>query len=212
MPSTALLVIDPYNDFLSAEGKVWPYVREVAERLGTVPNMRALVTAARSARVQIVFVPHRQFEPGDLDGWKFLNPTHAGAKRLQPFTRGSWGAQYHPDFTRQDDDIVVQEHWLHSGFAGTDLDYRLRMAGIERIVICGLRANACFEGTARWAVELGYHVTLVGDATAALRWEEWSATVEINAPSFAHAIVNTREMVRTWESELQGAALTNLAR
>lgn len=72
------------------------------------------------------------------------------------------------------------------------------MAGIDRIVLCGLRANACVEGTARWAVELGYHVTLVGDATAAFRWEEWAATVETNAPSFAHAIVTTGEMKRVW--------------
>lgn len=198
MSSTALLVLDPYNDFLAPEGKIWPYIREVAERLGAVPNMRALVSAAREAHVQVVFVPHRQFEAGDLDGLRFLNPTHAGAKRLQPFVRGSWGAQFHRDFPREAGDIVAQEHWLHSGFAGTDLDYRLRMCGADQIVICGMRANACFEGTARWAVELGYHVTLAGDATAAFRWEEWAATVETNAPSFAHAIVSTSDIIRSW--------------
>jgi nicotinamidase-related amidase len=196
--STALLVIDPYNDFIAEEGKVWPYLREVAERLGAVPNMRALVAAARTAGVQIVFVPHRQYQPGDLEGWKFLNPTHAGAKRLQPFVRGSWGAEFHDDFRRRAEDIVVQEHWLHSGFAGTDLDYRLRMAGIDRLVVCGMRANACLEGTSRWAVELGYHVTIARDATAAFRWEEWSATVEINAPSYAHEILPSAELVRAW--------------
>lgn len=196
--STALLVIDPYNDFISEAGKIWPYLREVAERLGAVPNMRSLVAAARSAGVQIVFVPHRQFQPGDLEGWKFLNPTLAGSKRLQPFVRGSWGAEFHDDFRVLPGDIVVQEHWLHSGFAGTDLDYRLRMSGVDRLVICGMRANACLEGTSRWAVELGYHVTIARDATAAFRWEEWSATVEINAPSYAHEILPTAELVRAW--------------
>ena len=196
--STALLVIDPYNDFIAEGGKVWPYLREVAERLDAVPNMSSLVAAARAAGVQIVFVPHRQYQPGDLEGWKFLNPTHAGAKRLQPFVRGSWGAEFHDDFRRRPEDIVVQEHWLHSGFAGTDLDYRLRMAGIDRLVICGMRANTCLEGTSRWAVELGYHVTIASDATAAFRWEEWSATVEINAPSYAHEILRTEELVRAW--------------
>lgn len=196
--STALLVIDPYNDFIAEGGKIWPHLREVAERLGAVPNMRSLVGAARSAGVPIVFVPHRQYEPGDLEGWKFLNPTHAGAKRLQPFVRGSWGAEFHDDFQRRPTDILVQEHWLHSGFAGTDLDYRLRQKGVDRLVICGMRANACLEGTSRWAVELGYHVTIARDATAAFRWEEWSATVEINAPSYAHEILSTAELVQAW--------------
>jgi nicotinamidase-related amidase len=197
--STALLVIDPYNDFVSPDGKIWPYIREVSERLNAVPNMRTLVGAARTASMQIVFVPHRQFEPGDLEGWKFVNPTHAGALRLQPFIRGSWGARFHDDFQVQPGDILVQEHWLHSGFASTDLDYRLRMRDVDRIIICGMRANACLEATARWGVELGYHVTIASDATAAFRWEEWSATMEANAPAFAHAILRTEEIVRSLE-------------
>lgn len=198
--TTALLVLDPYNDFVAPEGKIWPYIREVAEKLQAVPNMRALVSAARAAQVQVVFVPHRQFETGDLEGWKFVNPTHAGALRLRPFLRGSWGAQFHEDFRREPGDILVGEHWLHNGFAGTDLDYRLRMRDVDRLVVCGMRANACLEATARWAVELGYHVTIASDATAAFRWEEWSATVEANAPAFAHAILRTDEIVRAWDS------------
>lgn len=193
--SNALLVIDPYNDFVSHEGKIWPYIRHVAERLQAVPNMRSLVAAARAAAVQVVFVPHRQFQPGDLEGWKFVNPTHAGALRLQPFIRGSWGARFHDDFQPQPGDILVQEHWLHSGFASTDLDYRLRMRDVDRIILCGMRANACLEATARWAVELGYHVTIASDATAAFSWEEWAATMEANAPAFAHAILRTDEIV-----------------
>jgi hypothetical protein len=33
---TALLFVDPYNDFL------WPYVREVAEEVGLLDNLRAI--------------------------------------------------------------------------------------------------------------------------------------------------------------------------
>ena len=35
------------------------------------------------------------------------------------------------------------------------------------LILIGLIANTCIESTARFAVELGYHVTLVRDATAA---------------------------------------------
>jgi nicotinamidase-related amidase len=199
MNTAALVLIDPYNDFVTDGGKLFPYSRDVAARLNFLPNMKRLLDAARGAKAEVFFAPHRQFEEGDFENWKFLNPSHAGAKRIRPFVRGSWGAQFHPDFAVHAGETVVQEHWLHSAFCGTDLDARLRQRGIDRLVIGGMRANTCVEGTARWGVELGYHVTIVKDATAAFRWEEWLATMEANAPTFAHAIVTTDEIVTQWE-------------
>jgi nicotinamidase-related amidase len=35
--TTALLVIDPYNDFISEGGKIWPRLKAVAEANGCVP-------------------------------------------------------------------------------------------------------------------------------------------------------------------------------
>ena len=42
---TALLFVDPYNDFLSDGSKLWPYVREVAEEVGLLDNLRAITAA-----------------------------------------------------------------------------------------------------------------------------------------------------------------------
>jgi ureidoacrylate peracid hydrolase len=36
---TALLVIDPYNDFISEGGKVWDRIKAVAEANACVPHM-----------------------------------------------------------------------------------------------------------------------------------------------------------------------------
>jgi len=194
--TTALLLMDPLNDFIAEGGKLWPRVREVAERQQLLPHLRQLLAAARAAGIKIFVVPHHRAEPDqDFRGWRFMNPTHLGAQRVQPFVRGTWGAEFHQDFQPQPGDIVVGEHWLHSGFANTDLDYQLRNHGIDRIILAGMRGNACIEATARHAVELAYHVTMVKDATAAFSHAEWSATMEINAPSFAHAIVTTDEAV-----------------
>lgn len=195
MNDTALLLIDPYNDFITDGGKLWPYMREVAERVGLHRNLPRVLGWARERALTVVYVPHHQYEPGDYEGWRFLNPTHEIMKRVQPFVRGSWGARFHDDYAPRPGEIVVQEHWLHSGFMNTDLDFQLRTRGIERVVIAGMRANTCIEATARWGVELGYHVTIVKDATACVRWEDWLATMESNAPTFAHAILTTDELV-----------------
>jgi nicotinamidase-related amidase len=56
-------------------------------------------------------------------------------------------------------------------------------------------ANTCVEATARCGAELGYHVTLVRDATAAFSSEAMRAAHEINGPTFAHAILMTDELI-----------------
>ena len=44
---TALLVIDPYNDFISEGGKFWPHLKTVAEANNCVPKMLRILSAAR---------------------------------------------------------------------------------------------------------------------------------------------------------------------
>src|SRR6185312_14486792 len=67
--------------------------------------------------------------------------------------------------------------------------------GICNLIVIGLLANTCIETTGRFAAELGYHVTLVKDATAAFSEEMMYAAHDLNGPTFAHAIVTTAELL-----------------
>ena len=51
--STALLLVDPYNDFLSDGGIAWPRLKDVAEDVGLLDNLRAIHAAARAAGIRI---------------------------------------------------------------------------------------------------------------------------------------------------------------
>jgi nicotinamidase-related amidase len=95
----------------------------------------------------------------------------------------------------QQGDVVIKEHWAQSGFANTDLDFQLKQHGITHVVATGVLANTCIESTGRFAMELGYHVTLVRDATAAFSPAMMHAAHELNGPTFAHAIVTTDELL-----------------
>ena len=66
---------------------------------------------------------------------------------------------------------------------------------IAKIVLVGMLANSCIESTGRYGMELGYHVTLVRDATAAFAAENMHAAHEINGPTYAHAITTTEDLV-----------------
>ena len=58
---TALLFIDPYNDFLSEGGKLWPRVKDVANDVGLLDNLRAINSAVRRAGIKVFIVPHRRW-------------------------------------------------------------------------------------------------------------------------------------------------------
>jgi nicotinamidase-related amidase len=194
-PRSALLIVDPLNDFIAEGGKLWPYAREIAEHVKLVDNLRLLAAHARKTGTLVVYVPHHRHVGGDYADWKYPCPTHVLAAKLLPFERGSWGAEFHAQLSPEPGDVIAQDHWLQDGFMNTDLELSLRVRGVERLFVTGMRTNTCVEATARRAVELGHHVTLVRDATAAFRWEEWTATLDVNAPTFAHAVRTTEEVL-----------------
>jgi nicotinamidase-related amidase len=192
---TALLFVDPYNDFLSDGGKLWPMVADVAGTVGLHANLRAITAAVRKGGVPVFIVPHHRAEPCDFRGWDHPTPYQLGGAKLQVFAKGTWGGEWHPDFAPQPGDTIVKEHWGGSGFANTDLDMLLKQKRISHVILIGLIANTCIETTGRFASELGYHVTLVRDATAAFSHEAMHAAHAINAPNFAHAILSTAELL-----------------
>jgi nicotinamidase-related amidase len=193
--STGLLLVDPYNDFLSEGGKMWPLLKAVAEEENLLQHLREIVAAARAANIQLYIVPHHRAEPGEYRPWRYPNPNQLGATQIQVFAKGEWGGEWHPDFVPQQGDVIIKEHWAQSGFANTDLDLQLKQRGISKVILIGLIANTCIESTGRFAMELGYHVTLVKDATAAFNREMMHAAHHLNGPTFAHAILTTKELL-----------------
>jgi ureidoacrylate peracid hydrolase len=192
---TALLVIDPYNDFISEGGKVWDRLKAVAEENGCVPHMLQVVNAARSAGIRIFYALHHRYRPGDYETWKYIAPIQKAAWSRKTFEYGTWGGEIRPEFEPQPGDIVAQEHWCSSGFANTDLDLLLKKHGIHQLIVIGLIAHTCVEATVRFAAELGYEVTVVKDATASYSDKEMHAALDVNIPNYANAIVTTDQIV-----------------
>jgi ureidoacrylate peracid hydrolase len=111
--STALLLVDPYNDFLVQGGKLFPRLKDSLEAVGLIPRLIKLVEAARKHRIPIYFVPHRQYRPGDYEDFKFPTASQSGARDIKAFEHGSWGGQFHeklqPDITHGD--VIASEHF-----------------------------------------------------------------------------------------------------
>ena len=192
---TALLVIDPYNDFISEGGKLWSRLKAVAEANGCVPHMLQVLNAVRKAQLRVFYALHRRYRPGDYESWKYIAPIQKRAWSVKAFENGTWGGEIRTGFEPLPGDIVVMEHWCSSGFANTDLDLQLKRHGIHRLIVMGLIAHTCVEATVRYAAELGYEVTVVKDATADYSDNEMHAALEVNIPNYASAIVSTSDVI-----------------
>ncbi len=192
---TALLVIDPYNDFISEGGKAWDRLKAVAEANDCIRHMLQVLNAARKAELRVFYALHHRYRPGDYETWKVIAPIQKAAWVRKTFEYGMWGGEIRPEFIPRPGEIVAEEHWCSSGFANTDLDLQLKKHGIHKLIVIGLIAHTCVEATVRFAAELGYEVAMVRDATADYSDEEMHAALDVNLPNYASAIVTTNEIV-----------------
>src|ERR1700741_1688341 len=90
---TALLVIDPYNDFISEGGKVWDRLKAVAETNNFVPHMVQVLDAARKAKPRVFYALHHRYRPGDYETWKYIAPIQKAACSRKTFEDGPWGRE-----------------------------------------------------------------------------------------------------------------------
>src|ERR1700752_2889071 len=133
--TTGLVVIDPYNDFISEGGKVWDRLKGVAEANACIQHMLEILNAARRAGIRVFYALHHRSRPGDYETWKYIAPIQRAAWSRKTFESGTGGGELRSGFEPQPGDVVAQEHWCSSGFANTDLDLQLKRHGVHRLIV-----------------------------------------------------------------------------
>jgi nicotinamidase-related amidase len=89
---------------------------------------------------------------------------HEGTRPNSSFRPDSSGYAVKDEARERDGKPVIVKR-VNGAFIGTDLEARLREAGITTLVICGATTNHCVETTTRMAGNLGFDARLVRDAT-----------------------------------------------
>jgi nicotinamidase-related amidase len=200
---TALVVIDPQNDFLSPEGVTWGLVGASVTANGTVQNIERLIETSKAAGIPVLVSPHYYY-PSDHD-WEFGGAVetmmHAinmfgrdGALKLDTFedSGADWLEQYKP-LINDGNTVVTSPHKVY-GPETNDLVLQLRKRGITKVVLAGMSANLCVESHLRELLEQGFEVAVVKDATAAAQAPELDG--------YAAALTNFRFLANTvWTTD-----------
>ena len=173
---TAVVIIDPQNDFLSPEGVTWGLVGKSVTANGTVKNIETLMKTAKKNGLPVFISPHYYY-PTDQE-WEFGGAVETmmhsinmfgrnGALTLESF-KGSgadWLEQYKP-LIADGKTIVTSPHKVY-GPETNDLALQLRKRGVSKVILAGMSANLCVESHLRGLLEEGFEIAVVTDATAA---------------------------------------------
>ncbi len=192
---TALLVIDPVNDFLSEGGADWDMTRSTVQKHDVVGHLKQAIEGARQRRISVLFAP-MAYTAEDYENQELQR--RSGINRMmfekKMFLAGSWGADFHPELRPEEDEVVLLPHKGVDVFE-TDLPDHLERLGITHLVISGMTANLCCESTGRHAMEHGYDVTFLRDAIGADTLAAYEASIRLNYPLIGNAVLEVAEFL-----------------
>lgn len=182
MSNSALLVIHMQNDVVKEGGFVDALIKDgispphLEGIRAIIPNINQLAAAMRAAGRPVIF--------GNVgvkaDYSDTLYPYWKVPKVMERpfFVKGTWGAETVEELGPQSGDYeIIGRSW--NVFYATELDKLLRKLKVNTVIITGVHTDACALLTAHGAVEHGYYVVYVADATAALHEDDHMAGLTI---------------------------------
>eukprot|EP00744_Colponema_vietnamica_P027045 GILI01040373.1.p1 GENE.GILI01040373.1~~GILI01040373.1.p1 ORF type:complete len:206 (-),score=47.84 GILI01040373.1:100-717(-) len=183
MSKKALVVVDVQKDFCPGGSLAVPQGDEVV----------AVINDLKKRVVWDLVVFTTDWHPQDHCSFAANNP---GSILFQPFLLADtgkeqvmWpvhcvqdtpGASFHDDLCVGESDVIVRKGLMsrvesYSGFGSlpekTPLEDTLRQNGIDEVFVCGLATDYCVGSTAVDALQLGFKVVLIEDASRGISEE-----------------------------------------
>jgi nicotinamidase-related amidase len=210
---TAIVIIDPQNDFLSPNGVAWGVVGESVTENNTVANIEALMQAAKTYDLPLLISPHYYF-PTD-HRWKFAGALENLMHSIGMFDRpgplqleglagsgADWLERYKP-YIEDGKTIICSPHKVY-GPENNDLILQLRKQRIDKVILGGMSSNLCVESHLRELLEQGFEAAVVKDATAGAKVPEGDgyASALVNYRMLANTVWSTQEALQALEQSL----------
>jgi nicotinamidase-related amidase len=142
MADTALVIIDIQNDYFPGGAMELEGADAAAEKAAQA------LKSFREKKLPIFHVRHLSVRPGST----FFLP-------------GTKGAEIRSAVAPRAGELVVEKNFPNS-FRATRLDEELKSAGVKNLVVAGMMTHMCVDASVRHAADLGYKITLLGDACA----------------------------------------------
>ncbi|MDA4119823.1 MAG: nicotinamidase [Thaumarchaeota archaeon] len=155
-----LLIVDVQNDFCPGGALA------VKNGDNVVPRLNKTIAAFAKAGLPIFFT--RDWHPPDhisFRGQGGIWPPHC--------VQGTIGAGFHPDLIIPRGATIISKGdkpntEAYSGFQGTDLESRLKKAGVGELFLGGLATDYCVRESCLDALRAGFNVNVLSDSVKAV--------------------------------------------
>ena len=110
---TALILVDPYNDFLHPDGKLVSTVQASLAHNDAIKHMLEAVATARRHGIPVFYGLHQQWQPSSFHDWRHMTASNLRQSQVHFFAEGSFGAQIFDGLepVPENNDVVVSKHW-----------------------------------------------------------------------------------------------------
>lgn len=203
----ALAVIDYQNDFCDPRGAFAKTGFDPAPVRAIAPALRALVRAARGARVPLIWVQNA-YTYGT--NWYLSDVTLEQARRkwrgryitVPVCAAGSWGTELYGGLRIRPEDAVVTKHRFNA-MVDTDLDLILRSRRFRTLIAAGILTNICVESTVRDAFFKDYYPVVPRDCVATYEKAQHEAALA-NIDTFFGQVTTSADIVAAWRGRRRG--------
>jgi len=183
-PRTALLLIGFQNDYMHRNGLLHEAIEDTEGFEKMLKNVFHIIESVDDDAVVILHTPLVFSENYDelhepIGILKVIK--EAGA-----FKSGTVGSEIIEQFKKYGDRIqVISGKRGLNAFSNTDLADRLGEANVERVCIAGVVTSICVDTAGRSALDLGYKVSILKDATCGMNAFEQQFYCENVFPLYA---------------------------
>ena len=101
---TALVIVDPQNDFLSDSEMLWDMVGPLVEKNGVVGKLKELIAGANAGGVTVFYSPH--YYDKEFKVWKNNIFVENVMFERRMFDRDSAGSEFHSDLAPDDETVI----------------------------------------------------------------------------------------------------------
>ncbi|MGX4599095.1 cysteine hydrolase [Faecalimicrobium sp. JNUCC 81] len=199
---TALVLVDPQNEFLHEMGAGYSLAKDVLENNNTIENIESLLKASKAKGYKVFVSPHYYY-PHDHK-WQFGTNGENMMHGMKMFERKGPSDAVEKDsradiydsfkpYIEDGETVIASPHKIF-GPQTNDLVLQLRKQKIDKVILGGMNSNICIESHMRDLVEQGFEVYIAKDATAAPGMDAYKAA-EVNFDMLSSGSLTTKDVI-----------------
>jgi nicotinamidase-related amidase len=195
---SALLVVDPQNDFCAPDGLVAKRGFDLSRIQAAAPRLGKFISEVRKFGIPVIWVQVMDKPDKMLRSRKAVQ----NIREVKTTDENTYGRMWYPvvGSPLPGESIVTKYHY--DAFEDTDLNLILKTKGIKTVLVTGFTTTVCVETACRHGYIKGYYIVLVSDCTDERSQAEYDSTVH-NIRTYFGKVATSDELSAIWKTKYE---------